>query len=294
MPNIGMFGFRALWSPYFFLFIVAVMVLYFYAATKKRSWFSGSEPLKKKEGIFFVSALMLIYILKGSPIDLLSHLMFTFHMIQMAFLLLLAPQFLIIGIPVWMWEKILSLPVIRPIFRLLTKPILALILFNGTFSFYHVPAIFDTVKSDPFLHAVYTTMLFIFALGLWWPIYHKLGEEKPLQGLLRFGYLLAASALLTPACALIIFNGQPMYATYASAELWVKSLALCVPVDVLGNLNLSNPQLFNPLSLLYDQQLGGIIMKILQEFINGGVLYKIFIEWYRQENNNPDPILPGQ
>lgn len=285
VPSIWDFGFRALWSPYFLLFLIAVTALFFFLATKKRHWFPGNRQLTKKEGIFFVMAIIVIYISKGSPIDLWGHLMFTFHMVQMALFLLLAPQLVIIGIPDWMWKKFISLPIIKPVFWLLTRPIIALIMFNATFSLYHVPAIFDAIKPNPILHALYTIVLFIFALALWWPIYNKLGETKPLQGLLKFGYLLAASALLTPACALIIFNNSPMYGTYSDPELWVQSLTLCVPTDMIGTLNLSNPAIFNPLPLLYDQQLGGIVMKILQEIINGAVLYRIFLEWYRQEKN---------
>ena len=43
--------------------------------------------------------MITIYIIKGSPIDLMAHIMFTMHMVQMAILLLLVPIFLIKGIP---------------------------------------------------------------------------------------------------------------------------------------------------------------------------------------------------
>ena len=42
-----------------------------------------------------------------------------------------------------------------------------------------------------------------------------------------------------------------------------------VPPDVLVNLNLSGPEMFNLLPVLYDQQTGGVIMKVLQEIIYG-------------------------
>ncbi|MCU9612231.1 cytochrome c oxidase assembly factor CtaG [Caldibacillus lycopersici] len=291
MLTLSQFGFRALWSPYFFLFIIGVIVLFFYVAIKKRHLFDGNERLSKKEGFLFTFTLLFIYVLKGSPIDLLGHLMFTFHMIQMALLYLLVPQLLIVSIPKWMWSKFITLPYIKPVFTFFTKPLIALLLFNGIFSMYHIPLVFDVVKTDMLLHTIYTFVLLLLAINMWWPLLNKLRDGNQLSGIKKLGYLLAASVLLTPACALIIFNKNPMYSTYSNPDLWYQSLHLCVPADLLATLQLAGPEMFNLMSVLYDQQLGGVIMKILQEVIYGGVLYRIFIEWYRKEQNEPDPIL---
>lgn len=288
--QLDQFGFRALWSPYFFLFVLFVVGLFFYVTIKKRHWFEGTEKLTKKQGALFITAALLVYILKGSPIDLLSHLMFTFHMIQMAFLLLLVPQLLIAAIPIWMWKKILSLSIIKHVFKLFTKPIVALICFNGLFSFYHIPFIFDKVKTNIWYHGIGTTILFIFALFMFWPLLNKV-EKSPLQGLWKVGYLFANSVLITPACALIIFNNELMYAAYSNYQSWIQSLTLCVPPEVISSLQLSGPEMFNLMPPLYDQQSGGVLMKILQEFFYGIILYKVLTEWYRKEQQQgPDPI----
>ncbi|MCQ6281626.1 cytochrome c oxidase assembly protein [Bacillus sp. EB600] len=39
-----------------------------------------------------------------------------------------------------------------------TRPIFALILFKGFFSFYHVPLIFDVIKTNVWLHSGYTSL----------------------------------------------------------------------------------------------------------------------------------------
>ena len=39
--------------------------------------------------------MVLLYLIKGSPIDLMGHLMFKCHMVQMAFLLFIIPPLLI-------------------------------------------------------------------------------------------------------------------------------------------------------------------------------------------------------
>lgn len=283
MLSLEIFGFRALWSPFFFLFLLLVLCLFFVITVFKRESFTTSEPLKRSEAFFFTFTIILLYLTKGSPLDLMGHLMFYAHMIQMAVLFLVIPPLLIIGIPSWIWRKVLHLPIIKPLFSLFSKPLIALIVFNGMFSFYHIPLIFDAIKMDMWLHASYTILLFFTAILMWWPLVNKLPEYESLTGLKKIGYVFADGILLTPACALIIFADTPMYATFSDPTAWMEALKLCVPGSTLANLNLSGPEVFNSMSLIHDQQLGGVLMKIIQEIVYGVVLGHIFFSWYRKE-----------
>jgi putative membrane protein len=283
MLSLEIFGFRALWSPFFFLFLLLVLCLFFVMTVFKREHFTTSEPLKRSEAFFFTFTIILLYLTKGSPLDLMGHLMFYAHMIQMAVLFLVIPPLLIIGIPSWIWRKVLHLPIIKPLFSLFSKPLIALIVFNGMFSFYHIPLIFDAIKMDMWLHASYTILLFFTAILMWWPLVNKLPEYESLTGLKKIGYVFADGILLTPACALIIFADTPMYATFSDPTAWMEALKLCVPGSTLANLNLSGPEVFNSMSLIHDQQLGGVLMKIIQEIVYGVVLGHIFFSWYRKE-----------
>ncbi|MBO8176392.1 MAG: cytochrome c oxidase assembly factor CtaG [Bacillus sp. (in: Bacteria)] len=289
MP-LKIFGFEALWSPFFFVAILFMTTVYFLVTVKWRHDFQNSEPLKKKEGVFFVIAMILLYVIKGSPVDLMGHILFSVHMVQMAVLYLLIPPLLIVGIPSWLWQFIIKQPVVKQIFQFGTKPLIALILFNGMFSFYHMPMIFDVIKTDETLHGIYTFVLFIFAIFMWWPLVNKLPGENRLHGLKKVGYIFADGVLLTPACALIIFAESPMYATYYDASVWLQALTLCVPIDTLAGLNLSGPELFTDMPPIEDQQLGGVLMKIIQEIVYGVVLAQIFFEWYRKEQVESDSI----
>jgi putative membrane protein len=281
--TLDIFGFQALWSPYFFLFIMVILVAYFTVTMKYRHWFSGSERLTTKQGFWFVFSILLLYTIKGSPIDLLGHLLFYVHMIQMAVLVLIIPPLFILGIPVWVWKRMLEIIGLGSVFKFFTKPLIALILFNGLFSFYHVPMIFDRVMQNAFLHAGYSILLFFVALFMWWPLIHQQPEQERLSGIKKVGYVFANGMLLTPACALIIFSNTPLYATYSDPHLWGQMMSVCVGSAKFASLNLSGPQLFSSMSLLEDQQLGGVIMKIIQEIIYGCVLAHVFFEWYRND-----------
>ncbi|AGT31402.1 cytochrome C oxidase assembly protein [Geobacillus genomosp. 3] len=281
--SLQMFGPVALWSPFFLLALVTVVLLYLGATGPWRQRFGLDAPVSRKQKAYFLTGIALLYVCKGSPLDLLGHLTFTAHMVQMALLYLTVPQCLILGIPEPFYERIFRIAAVRRSFQLLTKPIVSLLLFNGLFSLYHVPMIFDVVKTNMFLHAFVTTAIFVAAFFMWWPLVNKLSGWTALSGLKKMGYIFADGMLLTPACALIIFAGTPLYKTYTDPEAWMTSLALCVPPGILASLDLTGPQMFLSMSPLHDQQLGGVLMKIIQEIVYGIMLFFIFSEWYRKE-----------
>lgn len=275
------FGFRALWSPYFLFAILSIILFYFFINGK----FAGKEKATIKQQLFFLAGMLLIYLCKGSPIDLLGHLMFSVHMAQMAILYLVVPPLLIIGIPNWLLRVIFNNKLIMPLMKVFSFPLVALIVFNGLFSFYHIPLLFDFVKTNTFIHAATTIILFLAALMMWWPLVNTLPEWKTLNGIKKVGYIFADGILLTPACALIIFADVPLYATYTHLTEWVTALELCVPEDMLSSLSLTGPKMFNSLPLVEDQQLGGVIMKVIQEIVYGIMLGIIFFQWAKKERD---------
>ncbi|OLN21176.1 cytochrome c oxidase assembly factor CtaG [Domibacillus antri] len=293
MP-IGIFGFQALWSPFFIVILLILTVLFFFMTVKWRKNFSVSEPLTKRQAVLFLVMIGILYAVKGSPLDLMGHIMMTYHMIQMAVLYLIVPPLLIKAIPWWVWKSVIERPGIRPIFSFATRPLIALIFFNGLFSFYHIPLIFDFIKMSGTLHSLYTVVLFFFAIFMWWPLVNEQPEGRSLSGLKKIGYIFADGILLTPACALIIFASTPLYATYSDASMWLKAMELCVPVSTLSGLNLSGPELFSNMPVVEDQQLGGVIMKIIQEIVYGVVLAQVFFEWFRKEQEQGDAITEAE
>ncbi|MGG3466538.1 cytochrome c oxidase assembly factor CtaG [Neobacillus pocheonensis] len=283
MLTLDIFGFKALWSPYFLLILAVLTAGFFILTTKFRSLFPDSEPLTKKQGALFLLSMILLYAIKGSPIDLLAHLMFWMHMIQMAALVLIVPVIFIFGVPNWVWRKVLRVRIVSSLFKFFTKPLMALVLFNGFFSFYHVPLIFDHVMQNIWLHAGYSVLLFTVAIFMWWPLINPLPEHQTLSGIKKVGYIFADGILLTPACALIIFADNPIYATYSDPHVWGQVMSLCVGTANFDSLNLSGPELFSSMSIIDDQRLGGVIMKIIQEVIYGVMLGHVFFDWYRKD-----------
>lgn len=291
--DIQIFGFRALWSPYFFIYLLCISVAYFLITGPMRNRFGKNLP-KPTTGQqwFFYSGLLFVYLVKGAPIDLLAHIMMSAHMIQMAILYFVVPIFIIRGLPKWLLRRLISLPIVKPLFSIFTHPLIALAIFNCLFAMYHLPVVFDFTKSNQLVHSFVTIFFFLTAIFMWWPIVNPLKEHTRLQPLQKMAYLLASIFMVSIACALIIFASEPLFESYSSQGAWVQSMSLCVPADVLNGLSgdLSGPDMFSPLDAQEDQQLGGIIMMFLQEIIYGIIFGWIFFSWFSKKNMEIDPI----
>ncbi|WP_188454511.1 cytochrome c oxidase assembly factor CtaG [Virgibacillus oceani] len=290
--ELQIFGFRALWSPYYLLFVLALCLAYYLITIRFRHKFGIKDKPTGKQQFYFFTGMLLLYAVKGSPIDLLTHIMLTAHMIQLAIYFLIFPILMIKGIPSWVWEKVINIPIIRPVFKLLTKPLISLLLFNTLFSIYHIPDVFDFTKASPIAHSTISTVILIAAFIVWFPILTPIKERDTISPLLKIAYIFANGVLITPACVLIIFSDVPLYAAYSQDGAWIQALALCVPNDVLQGIavSISGPEMFSPMGTLEDQQLGGIIMKLMQEITYGVVLAKIFFSWFNRESLKVDPI----
>ncbi|RDW17950.1 cytochrome c oxidase assembly factor CtaG [Oceanobacillus chungangensis] len=290
--NLQIFGFRALWSPYFLIFLILIVVAYALITGPYRHRFGGEDKPSLKQQISFYIAILLIYAVKGSPVDLMSHITLTAHMTQMAIYILIVPILIIKGIPEWIWHKFIYAPFIRPMLKVLANPIISVLLFYSLFSFYHVPFVFDFSKSSPIAHTLIHLVLFIAAFNMWLPVLAPVMELDRLKPLLKIAYVFVSAVLMTPACVIIIFAAEPLYASYSSGGAWITALSLCVPGDVLQGIssNLTGPGLFTSMDVLEDQQLGGIVMKVIQEITYGFILAGIFFKWFSKESLRVDPL----
>ncbi|CAM3682937.1 cytochrome c oxidase assembly factor CtaG [Cohnella lubricantis] len=288
MMGLQYFSFAELWSPYFLVFMLAVATLYSFVVGPWRGRFAGAEPVPVGRQLTFYLAMALLYFAQGGPLSLLAHLMFTFHMTDMAVSYILVPPMLLAGIPAWLWRAIFRPRFWKP-FKFMTNPIFGLLLFNLLFSFYHIPSIHDWIMVHYVLHGIFYAVLLGAAMLNWWHTRCPVPEWAALSSLKRLGYIFLNSLLLTPACVMIIFASTAMFAVYNDPEVWATAMRYCVSGNTAELLaQFKGPAFFNLMDAREDQQLGGIVMKLLQEFINIWALFTVFMEWYRRERAQED------
>ncbi|CAH0117964.1 MULTISPECIES: cytochrome c oxidase assembly factor CtaG [unclassified Paenibacillus] len=288
MLGLEYFSFSDLWSPLFLGFMLLATIAYLMAVGPMRHRFADSDKISLAKKISFVTGMVLLYVAQGGPISFLSHMMFSFHMVAMALSYIIAPPLLLMGTPAWLWRAILKYNPLRK-FGFLMNPIFAAVLFNVLFSLYHVPAVHDYVMLNFTVHRLYYIALFITSMMMWWPLLCPVPEWNNMSDVKKMGYIFLNSVLITPACGLIIFAGAPVYATYNDPEIWSQAMGYCFSGDPAVLLELyEGPAFFNLFTPLEDQQIGGIAMKLIQEFVNGSVLAYVFIHWFKRESKDDD------
>ncbi|OCT11226.1 cytochrome C oxidase assembly protein [Paenibacillus pectinilyticus] len=268
MSQIG--GFFDLWNPVLLLIVVVIGYCYNRFVVKGNGSSTKSEPLSITQQLSFYAGLFLFYVGQGSPISYIGHhYLFSMHMLSQTILYLIVPILIWLGTPGWLVRVCMKNLVFRSLFSFFTRPLIALFMFNMLFSIYHMPFIMDYLMVNDVWLLVYHSVLLITAFFMWFPVFSPMPELNGLNDLKKMAYIFGNGVLLTPACALIIFADSIIYDMYGSVT---------VP--------------FAHLSPLDDQQLGGVIMKVLQEIIYASTLAYIFFRWYRRERKDEDELDP--
>ncbi len=289
MLGLQYFRFEELWTPLLLFAMAAIVILYFYLIGPWRErHFAKEPPATLLQKTLFVSAIFLLYLAHGGPLNLLGHMMFTFHMVNMSISYLIVPPMVLVGVPSFIWRKMFGAARWKKL-RFLMHPIVSLVLFNMLFSVYHIPLVHDYVMTHFTVHRLFYLVLLIAAFMMWWQIACPVPEWSRLTDVKRMAYVFANGMLLSPACALIIFAHNPLYAIYSDPNVWVQAMGYCVTGDPSRLLDsFSGPQFFNLMGIVEDQQLGGIVMKLIQEIMYGIILAYIFKQWFKREHTEDD------
>ncbi|WP_328587708.1 cytochrome c oxidase assembly factor CtaG [Alteribacter lacisalsi] len=278
---------RTIWTPELIVMLILFSALYFWVTGPLRHKFEDSEPVPVRRKVYFHLGLFAFYLGFGGPLYVLGHMMLSMHMLSMAIAFLIAPPLLLLGLPSWVFTPLAKLKPVRKIFLVLGMPILGLLLFNAMFSIYHMPFMFDRLLTNEGAHNIYQLGMFFAAGLMWWHLLPRIQTRYELSELKKIGYMFGNGVLITPACALIIFAGEPLYATYTDPATWAMAIAYCLPAgaDIPYEL-FSGSTALPPLSPVHDQQLGGAIMKIVQELVYGVAIGYIFKQWMNRDKSD--------
>ncbi|MFV8827346.1 cytochrome c oxidase assembly factor CtaG [Alkalihalobacterium sp. APHAB7] len=290
------FGFRALWTPELIVILIFVGFLYFRLVGKWRNRFVGAEPVSTSQKTYFILGLFALYLGWGSPLYVAGHLMISFHMAQMVFAYFIAVPLFILGMPKWVFHAIIQKAkgtIFERVGKLFFSPLIGVLFFNFLFSVYHLPNIFDFLMKNIVLHSGYEMLMFVAATLMWWHMIAPIPSKAKLSDLRRMGYIFANGILITPACALIIFAPTAMYSVYTDPNTWATVMAFCLPAgaEIPYNLFSSGTNPFSPINPRSDQQLAGILMKIMQEITYGFTLGYVFKQWIKKEKQSEGPSI---
>lgn len=260
LPSLG-------WRPYpdVWLLIVVLVGGYFFLIRRLAPGRVPPDrpPVTRRQTILYLTGVAFLWIGADWPMhDLSEDHLFTFHMIQHMLFTLVAPGFLLAGIPKWLLRTILSPPKLTALARVLTKPLVALLIFNGVVAVTHWPTLVNlSITSEPAHFGLHVVIVFS-ALIMWWPVIAPLNEFPRLSDPAKMLYLFAQSILPTVPASFLTFADTPLYSAYAAL-----------------------PRLWG-VSAVTDQMVAGLIMKIGGGLLLWAVIAVIFFRWHAREERD--------
>ncbi|HEX9711788.1 MAG TPA: cytochrome c oxidase assembly protein [Actinomycetota bacterium] len=251
------------WHPHPETWVLAAMLLGGYHLALRRI---GPQRVRSGEPVatrgqrwsFTLGVLALLAAIEYPIHELAEGYLYSAHMVQHLIMSLAVPPLILGGMPAWMVRAILPPPAMR-LARRITRPFIALVIFNATIVFIHWPLLVNTsVTNEPvhfLMHAVLLTASFI----MWMPVKSPVLELPRLSLPGQMFYLFLQSVVPTVPASFLTFGTRPLYRVYETFQQpW-------------------------GISALGDQQAAGLIMKLVGGFVLWGFIGVIFFRWAKIE-----------
>jgi len=199
--------------------------------------------------------------------DIAEHYLFSVHMFQHLLLSLVFPPLIIRGMPAWMMRYVLKPKGIR-VAQFLTKPVIALILFNTVVAVTHIPNVVNMTTHNEGFHFGMHVILVSTSFIMWSPVLTPLMELPKLSYPPRMMYLFVQSLVPTVPASFLTFGHTVLYRAYLHA-----------PTRLFG------------ISALTDQLISGLEMKLLGTAILWGFIAVYFFRWANVEEREKIDVL---
>ncbi len=200
----------------------------------------------------FALGMLLLVAVFVTPLETIAlHYLLAAHLLQNVVVAEWAPGLVVIGIAPSLAEQLERSAAVRA----LTRPVVALPLWLGTYFVWHAPWIYDTALEHQasLLHLEHASYFVAGAL-LWWPVVHGRMPDGA-----KALYLFAAFVLASPLGLLLALLPHPVYGFYRRA-----------------------PRLWR-LSHLADQEIAGVTMAVEQALVFFAVFAFYLTRFLRQE-----------
>lgn len=218
----------------------------------------GEPAVSTSQKVLFGLGLLLWLAVSGYPMhDIGDRSLFTFHMIEHMTLAWVVPPLLLLGSP-WWFTRLLVKPIL-PALRVLTRPLVALLLFNSILAAIHIPSVVELMVTSDVFHFGAHFALMASAFILWFPLLGPIPDLPKLASMPALGYLFANSLVPTIPASFLTFAREPVYEIYESfPRLW-------------------------GLSVVDDQVISGLIMKLGGGLLLWSVIVVVFFRWWSEE-----------
>ncbi|HET8929177.1 MAG TPA: cytochrome c oxidase assembly protein [Acidimicrobiales bacterium] len=260
------------WVPHPEVWVmVAVLVLMYLYATRvigPKVVPAGEPIITRSQSRWFFTGLVLLWIAVDWPLhDLAEDYLYSIHMIQHLMLTWVIPPMMLMAMPEWLARLVLGRGRTYEVFRLITRPLFAGLLYTALFALSHLPTIVDDSVRWSSVHFSVHLIIVLSALLMWNCVCGPLKELRsslPVQCIYLF--LLGVFPIIPGA-----------WLTYSQ--------------DVVYKVYIHPWHSFWGLTPLGDQQIAGFIMRVIGGTYAGVIIIVLFFRWARELTENDDEDL---
>jgi putative membrane protein len=250
------------WHPHLDVWAIlgGVWLAYIVAVRRRAAAAPHERTDVRRRATFFTLGMLTLWFAADWPMhDLAERYLYSVHMVQHMLFSLVAAPLLVVGLPAWMLRSILRPRPVRAVFAFFTRPLVALVFFNGVLLFTHWPEVVNaSIGSEP-LHLSLHVLIVASSVVMWWPVLSPLPEMPPLAPPGQILYLFLQSLAPTIPASFLTFGRTVLYAPYAGfPRIW-------------------------GISAITDQLVAGLIMKLVGGAILWGFIAAIFFRWAGRE-----------
>jgi putative membrane protein len=218
----------------------------------------GEIPVTRCHRIAFYAGVASLLVVSTWPVhDIGSGSLFMLHMVEHLVFGLVAPPLLLAGTPWWLLRAVLK--PIMPLVRVLTKPLVALFLFNATLGLIHVPGVVELMLTSEAAHFGIHTLLLVTGVLMWWPVLDPIPDLPHLPPFLKMGYLFLQSLVPTIPASFLTLGETALYPIYET-------------LPRIGGISAHT-----------DQVIAGLIMKLGGGLLLWGFIAWVFFSWWADE-----------
>jgi cytochrome c oxidase assembly factor CtaG len=249
------------WRPYPGVWIVVALAIVLHLRAWSRVERAGVARRRAGQTIAFLAGTLALWLATDWPVGALgAGYLLSAHTVAYILLALVAPPLLWLGLPRVQLAPGDDTNLGRGA-RLLARPLPALVIFNATLVLTHLPDFVDGWMRSQW--GSFGTDIAWLASGLilWWPVMAPNPEVSRLSKGAQMGYLFAASILPTVPAMFLVFASYPVYGLYELA-----------------------PRVTPLLPAGTDQQLAGLIMKVIGDIPLWIGFAAVFFTWARRES----------
>jgi putative membrane protein len=256
------------WQPYLGAWLLVALLLGGYLAALRWLAPPDERPLATGRQITsYALGVLIIWVTADWPVGPLgAGYLVSVHTVQYLLFSLVAPPLLVHGTPRWLLRRLIRPSWAKRTARFLSRPLIAFVIFNVVLVATHLPAAVDGLGTSQ-LGSFAMDMAWLGAgLVFWWQVLAPLPELDPMGYPGRIVFVLLNVFIPTVPAAFLTFADYPIYALYELAP----------PIGGL--------------SATQDQQLAGLIMKVLGGFTIFGTASVLFFRWYAHEEAGTPPV----